>query len=37
MTMDLPMDTNMDRYEKPVQTPVGGGGGAIWPNLTSLG
>ena len=24
MTMNLPMDTNMDRYEKPVQTPVGG-------------
>ena len=23
MTMNLPMDTNMDRYEKPVQTPVG--------------
>ena len=24
MTMNLPMDTNIDRYEKPVQTPVGG-------------
>ena len=23
MTMNLPMDTNMNRYEKPVQTPVG--------------
>ena len=27
MNMNLPMDTNMDGYEKPVQTPVGGGGG----------
>ena len=24
MTMNLPMDTNMNRYNKPVQTPVGG-------------
>ena len=33
MTMNLTMDTNMDRYEKPVQTPVGGGGA----DLPSLG
>ena len=37
MTMNLPMDTNMDRYEKPVDPSRGGGGGARWPNLTSLG
>ena len=24
MTMNLPMDTNMNRYNKPAQTPVGG-------------
>ena len=29
MTMNLPMDTNMNRYNKPVQTPVGGGGGEM--------
>ena len=27
MTRNLPKDTNMNRYNKPAQTPVGGGGG----------
>ena len=29
MNMNLPMDTNKDRYDKPVQTPDGGGGGEM--------
>ena len=29
MNMNLPMDTNKDRYEKPVHTPDGGGGAEV--------
>ena len=36
MNMNLPMDTNKNRYEKPVQTPGWGGGGAKWPTVLRL-
>ena len=36
MNMNLPMDTNKDRYEKPVQTPGWGGAEVANPNSITV-